>query len=268
MASSTFYNDIEVKGIVKTSLAGKLIGTVTEMPAASSKNSGCAVLYVGASGTYIPGTIYLNSGTAWVAQGKVVTVDSSVTDGSTNPVSGDAVYGAIDTAKSGLQSQITAVKTTADAAMPKSGGTFTGAVTFPNGASATAEGYLKAKWIQTTSDVHLSSAPSNYAVLQGGWIYSRTKAEMQSDLAVPSVVQGSSLSVTWASDTSVSGFSYKGTISLSGVTANHVPIVTFDTAQARSGNYCSVAESGTNAVYIWSKVNATITIPSVIATLL
>ena len=97
--------------------------------------------------------------------------------------------------------------------------------------------------------------------------YSRTKAEMQSDLAVPSVVRGSSLSVTWASDTSVSGFSYKGTISLSGVTSNHIPTVTFDTAQARSGNYSPVAESGSNAVYIWSKTNTAITIPSVTAVL-
>lgn len=180
MASSTFYNDIEVKGVVKTSLAGKLIGTVTEMPAASSKNSGCAVLYVGASGTYVPGTIYLSSGTAWTAQGKVVTVDSMVSSSSSNPVSGSAVASAIS------------------AKQP---------------------------------------------------------------------IVGSSLSVTWASDTSVSGFFYKGTISLSGVTADHVPIVTFDTAQARSGNYCAVAESGTNAVYIWSKVNTAITIPSVVATL-
>lgn len=267
MASSTFYNDIEVKGIVKTSLAGKLIGTVTEMPAASSKNSGCAVLYEGASGTYVPGTIYLSNGSSWVAQGKTVTVDSTVTDGSTNPVSGDAVYGAIDTAKSGLQSQITTVKTTADAAMPKSGGTFTGAVNFPGGAAASAEGYLSGTWLRTTSSVHLSSTPSNYAVLQSGWIYSRTADETKSDLGIPSVVQGSSLTVSWAADTTVSGYSYKGTITLSGVTSNHIPTVTFDTAQARSGNYSPVAESGSNAVYIWSKTNTAITIPSVTAVL-
>lgn len=80
-------------------------------------------------------------------------------------------------------------------------------------------------------------------------------------------VSGSSLSVTWASDTSVSGYKYKGTISLTGVTSSHIPVVTFDNAQARSGNYCPVAESGTNVVYIWSKVNTTITIPSVMAVL-
>ena len=154
MASSTFYNDIEVKGIVKTSLAGKLIGTVTEMPAASSRNSGCAVLYEGASGTYVPGTIYLSNGSSWVAPGKTVTI-----------------------------------------------------------------------------------------------------------------VHGTSLSVSWAAATTVSGYSYKGTISLSGVTSNHIPTVTFDTAQARSGNYSPVAESGSNAVYIWSKTNTAITIPSVTAVL-
>lgn len=267
MASSTFYNDIEVKGIIKTSLTGKSIGTVTSMPAASAKNNGCAVLYTGASGTYVPGTIYVSDGTSWSAWGKIVTVDSTVTDGSTNPVSGDAVYGAIDTAKSGLQSQITTVKATADAAMPKSGGTFTGAVNFPGGAAATEEGYLSGTWLRTTGNVHLFSTPSNYAVLNGGWIYSRTKDETKSDLDIPSVVQGSSLAVSWAADTTVSGYSYKGTITLAGVTANHVPVVTFDPATANSGKYCPVAESGAGVVYIWGTTNAALTVQSVVAVL-
>ena len=266
MTSSTFYNDVEVRGVVKT-LAGKSIGSVTTMSAANVKNKGCAVLYLGAEAAYTAGTIYVSDGEDWVAQGRIVTVNDTVTAGSDNPVSGDAVYGAIDTAKSGLQSQITTVKATADAAMPKSGGTFTGAVTFPNGVSATAEGYLKAKWLQTTSNVHLSSTPSDYAVLQGGWIYSRTKAEMQSDLDIPSVVQGSSLAVTWTSDTSVSGYTYKGTITLAGVTANHAPLVTFDPATANSGKYCPVAESGSGVVYIWSTTNTATTVQSVVAVL-
>ena len=266
MTSSTFYNDIEVRGVVK-SLAGKSIGTVTEMSAATGKNKGCAVLYLGAESGYTAGMVYVSDGEEWVPQGKIVTVDSAVTDGSTNPVSGDAVYGAIDTAKSGLQSQITTVKATADAAMPKSGGTFTGAVNFPGGATATAEGYLSGTWLRTTANIHLFSTPSNYAVLNGGWVYSRTADETKSDLGVPSVVQGSSLAVSWAADTTVSGYSYKGTITLAGVTANHVPVVTFDPATANSGKYCPVAESGSGVVYIWSTTNTATTVQSVVAVL-
>ena len=40
--------------------------------------------------------------------------------------------------------------------------------------------------------------------------------------------------------------------------------MTFDNAQAASGNYCPVAETYAGGVYIWSKVNTAITVPSVI----
>ena len=61
MTSSTFYNDIEVRGVVK-SLAGKSIGTVTEMSAATGKNKGCAVLYLGAEAGYTAGMVYVSDG--------------------------------------------------------------------------------------------------------------------------------------------------------------------------------------------------------------
>ena len=182
MTSSTFYNDIEVRGVVK-SLAGKSIGTVTEMSAANAKNKGCAVLYLGVEAGYTAGMIYVSDGEEWVPQGKIVTVDSAVTSGSTNPVSSGGVYTAI----SNIQN------------------------------------------------------------------------------AVKNAVIGSSLPITWVSDASVSGYSYKGTISLAGVTANHVPVVTFDSATANSGRYCPVAESGSGVVYIWSTSNAAATVQSVVA---
>ena len=182
MTSSTFYNDIEVRGVVK-SLAGKSIGTVTEMSAAGTKNKGCAVLYLGAESGYTAGMVYVSDGEEWVPQGKIVTVDSTVTDGSTNPVTSSAVYTAVNNVQNKIKNAII----------------------------------------------------------------------------------GSSLSVSWASDTSVSGYSYKGTIALTGVTANHVPVVTFDPATANSGKYCPVAESGTGVVYVWSTVNTATTVQSVVA---
>lgn len=79
----------------------------------------------------------------------------------------------------------------------------------------------------------------------------------------PIVVQDAS--VTWASDTTYSDFPYKGTITVSGCTASHIPSVTFSVDQAVSGNYCPVSESATNVVYIWSKVNTATSIPVVVA---
>ncbi|MGN0137549.1 MAG: hypothetical protein ACI381_02950, partial [Candidatus Methanomethylophilaceae archaeon] len=84
MASSTRFHDIEVKGVIRTSQTGALIGLVTSLPTASAKNKGCAVLY--------DDTVYLSDGSSWVSQGKIVDVDATVTDGSENPVSGDAVF--------------------------------------------------------------------------------------------------------------------------------------------------------------------------------
>lgn len=79
-------------------------------------------------------------------------------------------------------------------------------------------------------------------------------------LASSSVLRAAGVSVTWASDTSVTGYSYKGTITLTGCTANHMPIVSFAAAQARSGSYSSYAESGAGVVYIWAKTNTVITV--------
>ncbi len=74
-----------------------------------------------------------------------------------------------------------------------------------------------------------------------------------------------SASVTWASDSTYTGYSYKGTITVSGCTASHVPQVTFDMAQATSGDYAPIAESASGKVYIWSKKNTSITVPVVVA---
>ncbi len=104
------------------------------------------------------------------------------------------------------------------------------------------------------------STSGDVLVLDGDEVKYRTPANLKTDLGVPSVIRASGVSVTWASDTSVSGYSYKGTIALSGCTTSHVPIVTFTAIQAASGSYCPYAESGTNCVYIWSTTNTSITV--------
>lgn len=80
-------------------------------------------------------------------------------------------------------------------------------------------------------------------------------------------ISKSSVSISasgWSSNTTMSGFKYRASIAISGCTADHVPVVTFDNTQAVSGNYCPVAETYAGGVYIWSKVNTAITVPSVI----
>lgn len=50
-------------------------------------------------------------------------------------------------------------------------------------------------------------------------------------------------------------YPYRGTISCSGATADHVPFVVFSPSDVNSGNYASVAKSDTNTVYIYGVAN-------------
>lgn len=46
-------------------------------------------------------------------------------------------------------------------------------------------------------------------------------------------------------------YPYRGTISCSGTTSDHIPFVVFAPQDVDSGNYASVTSSGTNVVYIY-----------------
>lgn len=69
-------------------------------------------------------------------------------------------------------------------AVPLSGGTMTGNLTV-GAASLATNGYVIGTRLKTTANIHLASTPENIAVLKDGWVYSRTLAEMKSDLGVP-----------------------------------------------------------------------------------
>lgn len=70
----------------------------------------------------------------------------------------------------------------------------------------------------------------------------------------------------WVSDsTTYPDYSYKCTIiGLTGVTADMFAIVVFGPTEFDSGNYANVCETGSGSVTIWSKVNSTITIPTIV----
>lgn len=86
------------------------------------------------------------------------TVDSALSTTSTNPVQNKAVKAALDSK------------------LNTSGGTLTGNLTGQ---------YLTGTWLQTTDATDLGSTPSKVAVLDGsGLVYSRTLAELKSDIGV------------------------------------------------------------------------------------
>jgi len=69
---------------------------------------------------------------------------------------------------------------------------------------------------------------------------------------------------SWTADTTYSDYGYRCAIAISGVTANDVAWVSFDTAQAISGDYAPVCDTYAGGVYIYSVTNNAITIPSIV----
>ena len=69
---------------------------------------------------------------------------------------------------------------------------------------------------------------------------------------------------TWVSDTTYTNYSYKANITLTGVTSSMVAEVIFNVTESESGNYAPVCETFDGGVYIYSKVNTAITIPTVL----
>lgn len=69
---------------------------------------------------------------------------------------------------------------------------------------------------------------------------------------------------TWISDSTYSTFIYKSEIECTGVTSNDIAEVFFAQEQCVSNNYAQVCETGIDKVTIYSKVNSTITIPTIL----
>ena len=71
-------------------------------------------------------------------------------------------------------------------AVSKTGDTMTGNLTVGS-ASLQTNGYITGTWLKTTANTALSSAASKIAVLNDGWVYSRTTAQIKSDIGLGNV---------------------------------------------------------------------------------
>lgn len=69
---------------------------------------------------------------------------------------------------------------------------------------------------------------------------------------------------SWISDSAYTDYGYKCELSCSGVTASMYAMVNFAPTEADSGNYATVCLTGTDTVTIYSKVNDSITIPTIV----
>lgn len=81
--------------------------------------------------------------------------------------------------------------------------------------------------------------------------------------ARPSTILTNTTVSTWVSDTSQAGYSYHADITHPNITADMPATVIFSPADSISGNYAPVCQTGAGYVRIFSKVNTSITIPTV-----
>lgn len=69
---------------------------------------------------------------------------------------------------------------------------------------------------------------------------------------------------SWVSDTTYTNYGYKCELTLSGIASTDIAEVTFGHTEAISGNYSPVCLTSSNKVTIYSKVNTSITIPTIL----
>lgn len=67
----------------------------------------------------------------------------------------------------------------------------------------------------------------------------------------------------WDADETYADYSYRASVALTDVEATMLPDVTYDVTEATSGNYAPVCAAYSGGVYIYSKVDDEITIPSI-----
>ena len=69
-------------------------------------------------------------------------------------------------------------------AVPISGGTMTGDLNVGTNAKVQTNGYITGTWLRTTANTHLASTSTKVAVIQDGWVYDRTPAELKADMGI------------------------------------------------------------------------------------
>lgn len=115
-------------------------------------------------------------------------------------------------------------------------------------------------------------------VLTGGNFVSATAPSDDDDLTNKAYVDSKALAFgpqtvatsAWAANTTYSaqGYGFRASVPLSGVTADHIPDVTFAMADAVSGNLAPLADTYAGGIYIYAKEQptATVNIASVVCT--
>lgn len=120
--------------------------------------------------------------------------------------------------------------------------------------------YNNSTLIDLTSDTVTADT-----LAEGVTAHDKSGAVITGTMKVPTVITVSNLAISnWELLAEPLGdYSYRATITIDGVTEDMVPVISLDLDTAVSGNYCPVADTYDGGVYLYAKVNTSITISSI-----
>ena len=104
-----------------------------------------------------------------------------------------------------------------------------------------------------------AAAGSSAAFARGDHVHPKDTSKQDKNTYIQNVSANN-----WAADATYSGFDYRCQIVIAGVTTDMYAEVIFSTADVLSGNYSPVCQTYNGGVYIYGKVNTTITIPTIV----
>lgn len=128
-------------------------------------------------------------------------------------------------------------------------------------------GYLNYWWIDTINEQITLQRNSNlWIMMYVGDDYEDSSLPSGNYLpyALKPLKYSNIVASTWVADNTYADYGYKCDITCNGVTSNSIAQVIFALIEADSGNYATVCQTSTNTVTIYSKVDTTITIPTIL----
>lgn len=160
--------------------------------------------------------------------GKADTVPTKVSE-----LTNDANYITADQAPvQSVNNKTGAVSLTASdvGAVSKTGDTMAGNLTVGS-ASLQTNGYVTGTWLKTTANIASSSAASKIAVINDGWVYSRTTEQIKSDIGLGNVDNVKQYSATNPPPYPVTSVNSKtGAVTLSAIDVSAIPSTLTGTA--------------------------------------
>ena len=148
------------------------------------------------------------------------------------------------------------------------GSTTDGRIKAEDDGTGSVNGWSALKQRVTTAEGQIVTAQNDISALDGTVAQQTTDISGLMNSKQDKSLTFSNVTPVWAADATYSDYGFKGTITLSGVTSSMFAEVVFSVVDATSGNYAPICETFNGGVYVYGKVNTSITIPQIVVTVI